>query len=285
MLRSSPLVSPANHRLYFLSSPSLSPTSRSQPSNSLTNTRFHRIPLAISVNSGVSPSHSVSSHVDSKGVDRSDGFKEGIDVGKGERIEVANGCDKLGMMKIGVGSPSLIGVSKMSLGDQAFFLMSFIAITTTVAFTSLVAAAIPTLFAMKRAAISLAKLSDIAREELPSTMAAVRLSGMEISDLTLELSDLSQEISQGVNKSAQAVKAAEAGVKQMGAIAHQKTMSIIEERANLPDISIPPFVAGAARKTTRVVGQATKNIMDYFMSGEGESSKTGKKPNVGSIET
>ena len=44
--------------------------------------------------------------------------------------------------------------------------------------------------AMGRAAISLSKLADTAREELPSTMAAIRLSGMEISDLTLELSDL-----------------------------------------------------------------------------------------------
>lgn len=31
---------------------------------------------------------------------------------------------------------------------------------------------------------------DVVREELPDTMAAVRLSGMEISDLTMELSDL-----------------------------------------------------------------------------------------------
>lgn len=31
---------------------------------------------------------------------------------------------------------------------------------------------------------------DVTREELPDTMAAVRLSGMEISDLTMELSDL-----------------------------------------------------------------------------------------------
>lgn len=43
---------------------------------------------------------------------------------------------------------------------------------------------------MKRAAESLGKLADTAREELPGTMAAVRLSGMEISDLTMELSDL-----------------------------------------------------------------------------------------------
>lgn len=33
---------------------------------------------------------------------------------------------------------------------------------------------------------------DVTREELPDTMAAVRLSGMEISDLTMELSDLGQ---------------------------------------------------------------------------------------------
>lgn len=31
---------------------------------------------------------------------------------------------------------------------------------------------------------------DVMTEELPETMAAVRLSGMEISDLTMELSDL-----------------------------------------------------------------------------------------------
>ena len=49
---------------------------------------------------------------------------------------------------------------------------------------------LPVLQAMRRAAVSLSKLADTAREELPSTMAAIRLSGMEISDLTLELSDL-----------------------------------------------------------------------------------------------
>ncbi|KAM5563515.1 hypothetical protein ABKV19_018238 [Rosa sericea] len=91
-----------------------------------------------------------------------------------------------------VGSPNVPGpsVAKLSLGDQAFFLMAFIACTTSVAFTSLVIAAVPTICAMGRAATSLSKLADTARQELPSTMAAIRLSGMEISDLTLELNDL-----------------------------------------------------------------------------------------------
>ncbi|XWS57811.1 hypothetical protein CRYUN_Cryun09bG0205500 [Craigia yunnanensis] len=172
---------------------------------------------------------------------------------------------------VGIGNPivpTFVSTQKMSLTDQAFYLLAFIACTTSVAFTSLVIAAVPTLYAMGRAAISLSKLSDTARVELPSNMAATRLSGMEISDLTLELSDLSQEISDGVNKSAQAVQAAEAGIRQIGSLAHQQTMSMIQERASLPTFSLQPVVAGAARKTPPAVGQATKTIMNIIYRGE-----------------
>ncbi|KAG8487106.1 hypothetical protein CXB51_020650 [Gossypium anomalum] len=103
---------------------------------------------------------------------------------------------------------------------------------------------------MRRAAVSLSKLADTAREELPSTMAAIRLSGMEIT---------------------QAVQAAEAGIRQIGSLAHQQTMSMIQERASLPIISIQPVVAGAARKTSHAVGQATKTIMNIIYRGESES--------------
>ncbi|WJX44887.1 hypothetical protein P8452_31815 [Trifolium repens] len=153
---------------------------------------------------------------------------------------------------------------KFSFGDQAFFLLAFIACTTSAAFAGLVFAAVPTLFAMRNAAISFSKLADTAREELPSTMAAVRLSGMEISDLTLELSDLSQEITDGISKSAQALQAAETGIRQIGSVAQQHTISMIEERANLPEISLQPVVAGAARKTSRAVGRATKSLMNMI---------------------
>ncbi|XP_059308168.1 uncharacterized protein LOC132059559 isoform X1 [Lycium ferocissimum] len=196
-------------------------------------------------------------------------------------------------LKVEIGSPknlpSLLFLPKLSLSDRAFFLLAFIACTTSVAFTSLVVAAVPTLFAMRRAAISLSKLADTAREELPSTMAAIRLSGMEISDLTLELSDLScfihvpesnvvivhvmisQEITDGVNKSARAVQAAEAGIRQIGSRAHQQTMSMIQERADLPAISLQPVVAGAAKKTSRAVSQATRRLMNMISGGENGS--------------
>ncbi|PKU87956.1 uncharacterized protein LOC110092515 [Dendrobium catenatum] len=172
---------------------------------------------------------------------------------------------------VGIGSPSLfrpLVTCRMSLGDQAFFLLTFIACTTSIAFTSLVIAAVPTLFALKRAATSLARLADTTREELPSTMAAIRLSGMEISDLTLELNELSEEIADGVNKSAQAVQAAEAGIRQIGALARQRTISMIQERANLPEISFRPLVAGAARKTSDAVGRAKKKFINFLSRGE-----------------
>ncbi|KAI4338610.1 hypothetical protein MLD38_023647 [Melastoma candidum] len=171
-----------------------------------------------------------------------------------------------------VGSPAVVPKSNVvagfSMSDKAFFLLAFIACTTSVAFASLVVAAVPTLHAMGRAATSLAKLADTAREELPSTMAAIRLSGMEISDLTLELSDLSQEIAEGVNKSAQAVQAAEAGIRKIGSYAREQTMSIIQERASLPIISLQPAVTGAAKKTSRAVGQATKSFINMISRGE-----------------
>ncbi|XP_021898291.1 uncharacterized protein LOC110814985 [Carica papaya] len=173
--------------------------------------------------------------------------------------------------KVQVGSPTLpsfLPPWKLSLSEKAFFLSSFIVCTTSVAFTALVIAAVPTLYAMGRAATSLSKLADTAREELPSTMAAIRLSGMEISDLTLELSDLSQEIADGVNKSAQAMQAAETGIRQMSALARQQTISMIQERASLPIISLQPVLAGAAKKTSRAVGRATKTVMNIISRGE-----------------
>ncbi|TVU41358.1 hypothetical protein EJB05_14866, partial [Eragrostis curvula] len=134
---------------------------------------------------------------------------------------------------VGAGLPANLRTARAGqAGDPVFFLLTAVAVTTSVAFTAMVAVAIPTMLAMRRAANSFCMLADAALEELPSTMAAVRLSGLEISDLTLELSDLSHEIADGVNKSAKVAEAVEAGIGQMGDIARQQAMSMIKERAN-----------------------------------------------------
>ncbi|KVH92234.1 hypothetical protein Ccrd_005746 [Cynara cardunculus var. scolymus] len=80
--------------------------------------------------------------------------------------------------------PYLISLDALRVKAKNCFLNA--AISATWLFCS----AIPTLLAFKRAAESLEKLLDVTREELPDTMAAVRLSGMEISDLTMELTSV-----------------------------------------------------------------------------------------------
>lgn len=104
---------------------------------------------------------------------------------------------------------------------------------------------------MKKAAEALEKLADAAREELPATMASIRLSGMEISDLTMELNGLGyvltpepqllsvsrhddsnvweidmksivdsrHEISKGAKSSANALNAVESGMRKVGGLA------------------------------------------------------------------
>ncbi|XP_031478356.1 uncharacterized protein LOC116249274 [Nymphaea colorata] len=217
-------------------------------------------------------------------------YRENPSADGGENVDVdsrvsaereGNGIPEDNGFNVEVGNPTVpvyMRASRMSLGDQAFFLLAFVACTTSIAFTSLVVAAIPTLFAMGRAATSLSKLADAAREELPSTMAAIRLSGMEISDLTLELSDLSREIADGVTKSAQAVQAAEAGIRQIGALARDRTVSMIQDTASKPMNSLQPVVAGAARRTSQAVGHARRTFMniisrrEFISDGEDDAS-------------
>ncbi|KAF4358141.1 hypothetical protein F8388_009424 [Cannabis sativa] len=222
---------------------------------------------SISLSSNFKPYRLLVFSAPSSSQSTSEGSSEELDGVKNEGAEIE--------WRVEVGNPrlSIPSMGKLSLSDQAFFLLVFIACTTSVAFISLVAAAVPTLYAMGRAATALSKLADTAREELPSTMAAVRLSGMEISDLTLELSDLSQEISDGVTKSTQAVQAAEAGIRQIGVLARQQTMSMIQERASLPIISLQPVVVGAAKKTSRVVGRATKSLMNMISGGNNSEAQ------------
>uniref|UniRef100_A0A1J3HBZ4 Uncharacterized protein n=1 Tax=Noccaea caerulescens TaxID=107243 RepID=A0A1J3HBZ4_NOCCA len=242
------------------------PPIRWSPFLSLSRTSWNRITLKISPWLYLSPPKSSSS----------EGLSNPIPAHGGGIMSRASMSvledESINIFRVNVGSPisphSINPLAKLSLSDQAFLLLAFIACTTSVAFTSFVIAAIPTLVAMGRAASSFAKLADTARQELPSTLAAIRLSGMEISDLTLELSDLSQEITDGVNKSAKAVQAAEAGIRHIGTLAHQQTLSMIEERASLPEISLKPAVASAADKTSHAIGRATRKLVNIITGGD-----------------
>ncbi|KAL3678843.1 hypothetical protein R1sor_021799 [Riccia sorocarpa] len=146
-----------------------------------------------------------------------------------------------------------IVMRQINFTDRHLLLLGLIACATTGALSCILLAAIPTLIAFKKAADSLKKLADTTREELPGTMAAVRLSGMEISDLTMELSDLGQEISEGVRSSTRAVRAAEDGLRRMGSFT---SIAMLQERATDRVQVVRPKVALAARSTREALVRA-----------------------------
>lgn len=49
--------------------------------------------------------------------------------------------------------------------------------------------------------------------------------------------------------------------------------AMIQERASLPIISLQPVVVGAAKKTSRAVGKATRSLMN-MISGAEDSSES-----------
>ncbi|XP_027180148.1 uncharacterized protein LOC113778843 isoform X2 [Coffea eugenioides] len=113
-------------------------------------------------------------------------------------LEQAEPSDSSSHLTSTVGSSSSLSPVQWTLSSRHLSILSYTACA-----------------AFKRAAESLEKLMDVTREELPDTMAAVRLSGMEISDLTMELSDIGQEITQGVKSSTRAVRVAGERLRQL----------------------------------------------------------------------
>ncbi|KAH9616214.1 hypothetical protein KSS87_019299 [Heliosperma pusillum] len=139
-----------------------------------------------------------------------------------------------------VQSPSI----QLTLSQRHFTVLNVAACVVAISATWLFCSAIPTLLAFKRAAESLEKLLDVTREELPDTMAAVRLSGMEISDLTTELSDLGHGLTQGVKRSTNAVRLAEEKLRHF---ANSTSRASIQEVINTQVTKAEPAVARTAK--------------------------------------
>lgn len=85
------------------------------------------------------------------------------------------------------------------------FWLGFSILLVAVSLTAVLVAAIPALQEIARAARSVEKLAETLSRELPPTLEAIRLTGMEISDLTDDVTD-------GVKSAGQAVKQVEQSV-------------------------------------------------------------------------
>lgn len=82
--------------------------------------------------------------------------------------------------------------------DPLFFLGLSI-LLVAVSLTAVLIAALPAFMELRRAARSVEKLADTLRRELPPTLEAIRLTGLEISELT-------DDVSEGVKSAGQVAK-------------------------------------------------------------------------------
>lgn len=152
-------------------------------------------------------------------------------------------CDR-SSLSAAVGPPSHSPIFQWNLDRRHILLLNFTACAVAVSAAWIFFSAIPTLLAFRKAVESIEKLLDVTTEELPDTMAAVRLSGMEISDLTMELSDLGQEITQGVKNSTRAIRGAEDRLRRLTTINPAVTM---QGKPPQSDQTVEPVVARTAR--------------------------------------
>ncbi|KAG6496054.1 hypothetical protein ZIOFF_043902 [Zingiber officinale] len=143
-----------------------------------------------------------------------------------------------------VGPPVHSPIFQWNLDRRHILLLNFTVCAAAVSAAWIFFSAIPTLLAFRKAAESIEKLLDVTTEELPDTMAAVRLSGMEISDLTTELSDLGQELTQGVKNSTRAVRVAEDRLRRLTTMNPAVTM---QGKTPQSDQTVEPAVARTAR--------------------------------------
>ncbi|XP_018850897.2 uncharacterized protein LOC109013314 isoform X1 [Juglans regia] len=162
---------------------------------------------------------------------------------------------------VGSSSVSSLQLTQWNFNHRHILMLQVVACAAAVSATWLFFSAIPTLLAFKRAAESLEKLMDVTREELPDTMAAVRLSGMEISDLTMELSDLGQEITQGVKSSTRAVHLAEERLRRLTNLAPSAS---VQEVARSKNEETVPVLARTARGVREGIVKGRAILQMFF---------------------
>jgi len=89
---------------------------------------------------------------------------------------------------------------------EPIFWLGLSFLLVAVSLTAVIVVAIPVLQELARAARSAEKLFDTLRQELPPTLEAIRLTGLEVSDLT-------DEVSEGVQRASNVAKQVDQGVE------------------------------------------------------------------------
>jgi hypothetical protein len=115
----------------------------------------------------------------------------------------------------GVTTVSVITTLKLAfVANPVGFVTSVAACVGAIAFAVVLVYAIPALVALRRTMEASEILVESLQDELPDALAAMRLSGLELTDAIEEISGLGSDLSAGLRASARALVGAEGGVRE-----------------------------------------------------------------------
>jgi hypothetical protein len=178
-----------------------------------------------------------------------------------------------------------------------WLVLSFLFVT--ISLTIVLAVAIPTLRELARAARSAEKLFDTLRREFPPTLQAIRLTGMEISDLTDDLSEgvqsagnVAKQVDQSISsvrKQAQKVNSGTrslvAGVKAAWKTFARSQKSVSQRRSadRLPPPTRPELELGSSNPdlTRRLPSEPSLNPSELETTKASDNHQTPDR--IGSI--
>ena len=130
------------------------------------------------------------------------------------------------------------------------------------ALSAFLVAVIPTLQALKGAADEIANLAASIREEVPDTLAAVRMSGLELTDCLEEVGELTAEVGSGVKNTTRAVSY---GVDTAGTLgkAAAETVKTVQQRV-YPEVKkrATPVVKKVLKRTDDAVHEAEHEVLE-----------------------
>jgi len=174
------------------------------------------------------------------------------------------------------------------VSDPIFWLGLSI-LLVAVSLTAVLVTLIPAVQALGRAARSVEKLADTLSREFPPTLEAIRLTGLEISELTDDVSD-------GVQSAGEVVKQVDRSIgsaKKQAQNLQATTRSVVSGmKAAWKTLTRKPPIAGTNRRSTDRLSPSQRNALslrdsgleDRYSGGYGVGATNGESPRLRSSE-
>ena len=157
-----------------------------------------------------------------------------------------------------------------------------------VSLTAVLVTLIPAVQALARAARSVEKLADTLSREFPPTLEAIRLTGLEISELTDDVSD-------GVQSAGEVVKQVDRSIgsaKKQAQNLQATTRSVVSGmKAAWKTLTRKPPISGTNRRSDRLspsqrsaLSLRESGLEDRYSGGYGANTNNGESPRLRSSE-